>query len=219
MPRIKAANIVFAKSTFKREKIFTLPQLVEILQCSPRTAQTKLKMWNTYTRYNQNGKYYTLPEIPIFDEMGLWRFKNVAFSRNGNLKQTIIHLVCASTSGLSGNELGKILGLTPQSFVHHFRNVTGIRREKHDGVYVYFSDESNVYRKQIQEKISGTLPAMALSAGDAVMVLVAIIKHHGISVEDILLLPEVRKIGLSKSAVQHFLHSHGLLKKNQATLP
>ena len=219
MPRIEAANLVFARSTLKKEKIFTLPKLVEILQCSSRTAQTKLKMWKTYTSYNQNGKYYTLPEIPIFDEMGLWRFKNVAFSRHGNLKKTIIHLVCASTSGLSGSELGKILGLAPQSFVHHFRNVTGIRREKHDGVYVYFSDESDVYNKQIQEKTSGTFPALAVSAGDAVMILVAIIKHHGISMEEILMLPEVKKSRLSKSAVQQFLHSHGLLKKNQTTLP
>ena len=219
MPRIESADLAFARSTLKKEKIFTLPKLVEILQCSSRTAQTKLKMWNTYTSYNQNGKYYTLPEIPRFDEKGLWRFKNAAFSRHGNLKKTIIHLVNASTSGLSGSELGKILGLAPQSFVHHFRDVTGLRREKHGGVYVYFSDESNVYNKQVRERTSGTLPALAVSAGDAVMILVAIIKHHGISLEDILMLPEVKKSRLSKSAVQHFLYSHGLLKKNQATLP
>jgi len=219
MPRIETADLAFARSTLKKEKIFTLPKLVEILQCSSRTAQTKLKMWNTYTSYNQNGKYYTLPEIPRFDEKGLWRFKNAAFSRHGNLKKTIIHLVNASTSGLSGSELGKILGLAPQSFVHHFRDVTGLRREKHGGVYVYFSDESNVYNKQVRERTSGTLPALAVSAGDAVMILVAIIKHHGISLEDILMLPEVKKSRLSKSAVQHFLYSHGLLKKNQATLP
>jgi len=219
MPRIETADLAFARSTLKKEKIFTLPKLVEILQCSSRTGQTKLKMWNTYTSYNQNGKYYTLPEIPRFDEKGLWRFKNAAFSRHGNLKKTIIHLVNASTSGLSGSELGKILGLAPQSFVHHFRDVTGLRREKHGGVYVYFSDESNVYNKQVLERTSGTLPALAVSAGDAVMILVAIIKHHGISLEDILMLPEVKKSRLSKSAVQHFLYSHGLLKKNQATLP
>ncbi len=219
MSIIEAADLAFARSTLKKEKIFTLPALVEILQCSSRTGQTKLKMWKTYTSYNQNGKYYTLPEIPIFDEMGLWRFKNVAFSRYGNLKKTIIHMVGASTSGLSGRELGKILGLAPQSFVHHFRDVPGLRREKHGGVFVYFSGESNVYNKQVRERTSGTLPALALSAGDAVMILVAVIKNHGISMEDILMLPEVKKSKLSKSVVQHFLYSHGLLKKNQATLP
>ncbi len=218
MPRIKSAALATARSTLKKAKIFTLPNLVGILQCSPRTGQTKLKMWNTYTSYNQNGKYYTLPEIPRFDEKGLWRYNNVAFSRHGNLKKTIIHLVTASISGLSGSELGKILGLAPQSFVHHFRDVTGLRREKHGGVYVYFADEFNVYNKQVRER-AGTLPALAVSAGDAVMILVAIIKHQGISLEDILMLPEVKKSRLSKSAVQHFLYSHGLLKKNQATLP
>ena len=214
MARIEPADLAFARSTMKKEKIFTLPKLVEILQCSSRTVQKKLKMWNTYTSYNQNGKYYTLPEIPRFDEKGLWRFKNAAFSRHGNLKKTIIHLCSTSTSGLSGSELGRILGLAPQSFISHFRDVSGLRREKRGGVYVYFSDESNVYNKQIRKRTSGTLPTLAVSAGDAVMILVAIIKHHGISLENILMLPEVKKSRLSKSAVQHFLSSHDLLKKN-----
>ena len=45
------------------------------------------------------------------------------------------------------------------------------------------------------------------------MILVAIIKHHGISAEDILALSEIKKSKLSKQAIQGFLECHGLVKK------
>ncbi|MFZ0451132.1 MAG: hypothetical protein WAL98_17990 [Desulfatiglandaceae bacterium] len=75
MPVIDSKKIGFARSAVKREKIFTLNRLVSILDCSSRTAQAKLKLWKVYTSYNQNGKYYTLPENPHFDGHGLWRHK------------------------------------------------------------------------------------------------------------------------------------------------
>ncbi len=54
---IVESKINFARSTIKTEKIFMLKRLVAILECSSRTAQTKLKLWGTFTSYNQNGKY------------------------------------------------------------------------------------------------------------------------------------------------------------------
>ncbi len=136
MPVIDTQKIDMARSTVKKQKIFTLKKLVLILDCSTRTAQAKLKLWKAYTSYNQNGKYYTLPEIPQFDVYGIWRFKNAAFSKHGNLKKTIVHLVNTSPEGLTGRQIGELLGLSPQSFLHHFRNCPGICREKHAGVYV-----------------------------------------------------------------------------------
>lgn len=214
MPIIES-KIDFARSTIKTEKIFTLKRLVAILECSSRTAQSKLKLWKTFTSYNQNGKYYTLPETPDFDVHGLWRFKNVAFSKHGNLKKTIVRLVSSSPAGLTGRQLGEILGLSPQSFVHHLRHYLGIIREKHDGVFVYFSDDSLEYKKQIEQRetVISKTPVVTISDPEAVMILVAIIKHHGISMEEILTLPEIRKSKMDRDAVQGFLEIHGLVKK------
>lgn len=215
MPIIDSKNIDFARSAVKREKIFTLNRLVSLLDCSSRTAQAKLKLWKTYTSYNQNGKCYTLPEIPHFDVHGLWRHKDVAFSRHGNLKKTIVHLVTSAPAGLSGRQLGEFLGLSPQSFLYHFRNCPGICREKHDGVYVYFSDDALVYERQVQQKDSFVCrPAVAtISDQEAVMILVSIIRHHDISAKEILALPEIKKSKMTKPAIQGFLEYHGLVKK------
>ena len=222
MPKIEPTKLALARETLKKKKAFTLPMIVAILKCSSRTAQTKLKMWKTYTSYNKNGRYYTFPEIPRFDESGIWRYQDIAFSRHGNLKKTIIHLVNTSTSGLSGRELGNILGLAPQSFVHHFRDCPGICREKHGGVYIHFSDQPGKHKQQVQKRITALVQVIkkdTITEGDAIIILVAIIKHHGIGLEDILALPEIKKSRLSRSAIHNFMESHGLLKKIPDTMP
>ncbi|MCG8687383.1 MAG: hypothetical protein MI892_21075 [Desulfobacterales bacterium] len=221
MPIIDTQKIDLARSTVKKQKIFTLKKLVSLLDCSSRTAQAKLKLWEAYTSYNQNGKYYTLPEIPQFDIHGIWRFKTAAFSKHGNLKKTIVHLVNTSPDGLTGRQLGELLGLSPQSFLHHFRNCPGICREKHAGVYVYFSDNTPVFDNQVRKRkaLINRSAMISISAPESIMILVAIIKHHGISAEDILNLPEIKKSKITKPAVQGFLEYHGLLKKIPDSLP
>ncbi|MEK7275586.1 MAG: hypothetical protein AAB110_10050, partial [Candidatus Desantisbacteria bacterium] len=67
--------------------------------------------------YAQNGRYYTLPDIAIFGEYGLWRYKGVFFSRHGSLKQTIIVLVDNSPAGLTVAEAGQIVGMFLSSFM------------------------------------------------------------------------------------------------------
>lgn len=215
MPRIDPDTNRLAIVTVKREKIFTLNKLVTILGCSSRTAQTKLKSWKSHTSYNQNGKYYTLPTVPEFDLNGLWRYKDAAFSKHGNLKKTVIHLVTSAPAGLAGRQLGELLGLSPQSFLHHFRECPGICREKHNGVYVYFADDSLVYKSQVKQRLSIVCrpPLVTIADPEAIMILTAIIKHHGISAEDILTLPEIKESKLTKPAIQSFFEFHGLVKK------
>jgi hypothetical protein len=209
------------RKIIRKEKIFTLSRLVALMECSPRTAQTKLSIWQTYTSYNKNGKYYTLPEVPAFDDNGIWLFRQVAFSCHGNLKKTVVHLSASSPAGLTGRQLGDILGMSPQSFLHHFRNCPGIRREKHDGVYTYFSDDDSVYERQIRQrrKLRSQASVYPLSDSEAILVLVAIIRNHGISAEEILALPEIRKSKVTLTALERFLEYHGLVKKNADTAP
>jgi hypothetical protein len=217
---IDSKKIDLAKASVKRKKIFMLNELVSLLDCSSRTAQAKLKLWKAYTSYNQNGKYYTLPEIPNFNVNGVWRHKNIAFSKYGNLKKTIVHLVRVSSAGLSGRQLGEILGLIPQSFMHHFSKCPGIRREKHDGIFVYFADEAKIFKRQRRQRQAGVNHSAVaiISDSEAVMLLVAIISHHDISADDILLLPEVKKSKLTLSTIKGFMEFHGLVKKNPTSM-
>lgn len=216
MTRLNQNTIKAAYRYFEKRKVFSIGELSSVLTCSIPNARLKIKQWRAYTSYNQNGKYYTLPQIPLFDQYGLWRYKDVGFSKYGNLKKTIIHLVAASPAGLSGKQLGEILGLSPQSFLHHFRECPGIYREKHDGVFVYFSDVDDICGKQIHQRSSLICRSAIVTISDteAVLILVAIIRQHGISAESIAALSEIKKSGIKLNKIKRFMEYHGLLKKN-----
>lgn len=215
MGRLDQREIKAVWHQLEKIKVFNIGDMTSILTCSVPNARLKLRQWQAYTSYNQNGRYYTLPQVPRFDDYGLWRYKDVAFSQHGNLKKTVIHLVNTSSAGLSGKQLGKILGLLPQSFLHHFRNCPGIHREKHEGVFIYFSDIDQVYEKQLQERksLAGRSALVTLSDPEAVLILVAIIREHGISAEEIAALPEIKKSKMKLSIIKGFMAYHGLLKK------
>ena len=108
---------------FRRQKIITIEQLVRLLKYSVITARRRLKKWQTYTSINKNGRYYTLPQIPVFDQNGLWRYQTVIFSKHGNLKQTIIALITGSPKGLSAVDIGQLVDLVPNSsFLSQFKD-------------------------------------------------------------------------------------------------
>jgi len=116
-------NLSAVIRSFKKEKVVNVVLLANWLSCSIATARRRLKTWGAYTSYNRNGRYYTLPESAEFDNNGLWQYQGVMFSKHGNLKQTLVHLVTHSMQGSSSTELGELLGLQPRSFLSPFATI------------------------------------------------------------------------------------------------
>ena len=203
---------------FRRQKIITIGQLVKWLQCSVITARRRLKKWQTYTSINNNGRYYTLPQIPVFDENGLWKYHTVLFSKNGNLKQTIVTLITESEKGLSAVEIAKFVELVPNSsFLSRIKSVAGIKREKHQGRFIYLSDRPEIYSRQKQTRASRQTATGFPSDSEAVELLVQLIKHPEIGIEQ--LAAWVSKPGkqVAPAMIRRFLRFHDLLKKTSAT--
>ena len=203
---------------FRRQKIITIGQLVEWLKCSVITARRRLKKWQSYTSINNNGRYYTLPQIPVFNENGLWRYRKVFFSKHGNLKQTIVALITESEKGLSAVEIAEFVDLVPNSsFLSRFKSVPGVRREKYHGRFIYLSDHPQIYSRQMQTRASRQ-PAVGFpSDSEAVEILVELIKYPDIGIEQ--LAAKVSKPGKQVAAamIRKFLRFHDLLKKTSAT--
>lgn len=201
---------------FSRIKVVTIEELVGLLQSSVMTARRRLKKWKALTSFNQNGRYYTLPGIPQFDDHGLWKYQAVLFSRYGNLKQTIIELIRRSEAGLSAREVAHLVAIPSNSSI--FSHVqTGIMREKQQGHFVYFSDDPKTYQKQ---KSAFDRPKAARgfpSAEEAVLILVHYIKHPHSGVEE--LSESVARQGrrIEPSVIQRFLEQHDLVKKTPGT--
>ena len=98
--------------------------------------------------------------------------------------------------------------------------MAGICREKREGVYVYFSEDVDRYKEQIQNRSRTFIEeGKLLRDADVIVILTALIKHHEITIEDIMGLPEVRGGNFSRVVIREFLDRHDLLKKTPVTKP
>ena len=205
-----------ALENFKRQKVITIEQLVKMLKCPVITARRRLKKWQTYTSINKNGRYYTLPQIPVFDKNGLWKYQRILFSKHGNLKQTIVALITDSQKGLSAIEIAELVGLAPNSsFLSRFKNVPGVKREKHQGRFIYLSDRLKIYTRQKQRWTTIAFPTDA----QAVVILVQLIKYPDIGIEQLADHVSAQGQSVEPAAIRRFLQFHDLLKKTSATKP
>jgi len=138
----------FLKTIYGRDKVMTIKELIKRMMVSEITVRRKLKKSGALTSFNRNGKYYTLPHIPVFDSYGLWNYKEIRFSRHGNMHQTIIQLVNQSLCGLHAGAIGELIGYPPHSLLNKLCAKSLIKREKLHGRYVYFSIKDQLYKSQ-----------------------------------------------------------------------
>ena len=120
----------------------TLPELTEVLRNPSRSSvYRRLKTLGYLASYTHAGAHYTLPEIPDFDEAGLWWHQGIGFSKCGNLKDTIAAWVGHSAAGYTLNELEAPLKLRVQNAPLALVREGTITRNAFDGVYVYLSGD------------------------------------------------------------------------------
>ncbi|MBW2194978.1 MAG: hypothetical protein JRF37_05210 [Deltaproteobacteria bacterium] len=206
--------------SFRGRKVLTVEDLTRLLKSSAITARRRLKQWSAYTSINRNGRYYVLPEVAEFDEKGLWKHHMIFFSRHGNLRKTIEQLIKESEAGLSAREISERVGLRANSsFLSGFRDVSGIRRERQQGRYIYFSEEEDFYlrQKEHREQLLIREVRQMPPDADAVLILVDRIKRPEASIEQCARRLQKKMKHIRIEAVYALLEYHGLLKKTPDT--
>jgi hypothetical protein len=94
----------------RQEKIATMDELKRALGTSAdATVFRKLAKLEYRSSYSHRGRYYTLDEMARFDELGLWSFRHVWFSRFGTLVSTVEALVVSAEAGYDAAELEAVL--------------------------------------------------------------------------------------------------------------
>lgn len=122
------------------------------------TVYRKLRELGYRSSYSHRGKYYTLEEIARFDQHGLWSHHDVWFSRYGNLVETSRELVEGSQAGLTTDELEAVVHVNPKQALLKLCRAGCLHRQKTDTLYVHFSSDAAVrkrqvlHRRQYQEK-------------------------------------------------------------------
>ncbi len=129
-------------------------------------------------------------------------------------KQTVWHVVRNSSAGLDSSEIGRLVGLLPRSFMAQLRKIQGLRQDKYEKRFVYYSDEEHTYciQRSLRSEESKKMPKKLPSDAEAIFILVDRIKHSGPSVEQCA--QRLRKKGKSVSIVdvQNLLAYHDIEK-------
>ncbi len=157
---------------FRQNKVLRMEKIMDLCGCSVMTARRSLSAHGYLTSYNFNAKYYTLTEIPEFDEDGLWVYGKVRFSRHGSLPSTLRQLVSCSSSGMSAEELEKRLKVNPRPRLTQLIHDGEMAREKLKGKFVYFSTDAVRQRDQLAQRCAAqedALVRMSLPAPDRII--------------------------------------------------
>jgi hypothetical protein len=89
----------------RRKRIATMKALREELAVSHMTVVRALTKYGYHSSVNHNASFYTLHDIPRFDEDGLWTYREICFSEHGNLSKTLVALTKNAPAGLTVLEL------------------------------------------------------------------------------------------------------------------
>ena len=138
---------------FQRQSIVDLATLSDVLETSSRMSVfRRLSTLGYLSSYSHDGRFYTLRDIPPFDQEGLWRYQGVGFSRDGSLKATVQRLVEQSDAGRTHSELYVRLQVRVHNTLHDLVKDRRIGRETLRGHYLYVSADSTRAESQMGQR-------------------------------------------------------------------
>lgn len=131
------------------QKIATMPQLKSALgTCVTYTVLRKLSPLGYRSSYSHGGTYYTLDSIAHFDELGLWSYRDVHFSRQGTLLNTAEALVTQSVAGYQVSELEAVVQVATKDALRQLVQAGRLFRREWQGRYLYCALERTRRQEQ-----------------------------------------------------------------------
>lgn len=203
---------------FYKHKILTKKQLFQMCGCSNMTAWRILSEHGYISSYNFNAKYYTLTDIAIFDENGLWSYRKVGFSKYGSLTNTLIALVFNSRSGLEKNELQHLLGVNVIPILSKLYHQGKLYREKIDGIYVYLQTNEDERRRQLSNRASDIVkqkPRQLPEPERIIAVLVQLIHRVELQPQQLTRRLSRKGIKVTTTEIRAIFEHYQLTKKNR----
>ncbi len=202
---------------FGKEKVVTIESLKNTLDTDfSKTVFRYLKEIGYLSSYNNAGKFYTLLNIPRFDEYGLWRYESAYFSRFGTLKSTISSTIDDSHEGFTHGELKQLLRCRVQNTLNDLIKSNIVTRELISGLFVYVSADQKKAMGQIsQREKRGTEKRtdMDIELPLIIEILLELLRSPIWDTETLSRSLNARNISVTGQQVKQVLHYYRLKKK------
>lgn len=209
-------NVEDVSELLRKRGPMNTEDMLRELECSRATLYVKLIKIPYVSSCNKNGKYHSLSEMVNYDSRGLWYYQEIVFSRLGTLKNTIQQLVDSSEMGLTTGELNSILKtrVTPQlvAFVKEKR-IVRVRQGRHQ---VYYNANPAVRKRQNERRRAVESPregAITLGKEETIQILVAIVKHHAVTLTGVKTILSSQGIVANERALRWIFTKYEIEKK------
>lgn len=137
------------RELFMSEEMATMAELKDVIGTrATMTVYRSLSRLGYLASYSDRGRFYTLTDIPDFDDFGLWSCRSVRFSRYGNLLETAAAAVEQSDAGCLASELELLLGVEVKHAMLQLVRRKRIVRSRVGKAFVYLCSEPGHRRQQ-----------------------------------------------------------------------
>jgi len=153
------------EALFRETKVATLPQLKAALGTEvDLTVLRKLSTLPYRTSYSHRGAYYTLDTLAQYDELGLWSYHDIYFSRHGTLLNTAATLVSNGPAGYFTQELEAVVQVAAKDALRQLAHQGRVYRRELAGRYLYCAPERERRQQQWAARQAQQRPADDLQA-------------------------------------------------------
>ncbi|MFH1690418.1 MAG: hypothetical protein ABIE42_09305 [Candidatus Eisenbacteria bacterium] len=177
----KDASQQTVRALFRKSRVADLEALFGALDTRSRMSVfRRLREIGYLSSYTHTGRYYTLADIPEFDEHGLWRHEAIGFSRFGTLKATVVNRVERAEAGCMHVELEALLRVRVFSTLHRLIGASELGREMVGGTYLYVSTDDKRARRQLdtrQQQVDRETPRSPLPSDEVVLLVLVEALH------------------------------------------
>ena len=207
---------------FRKQPIVDLETLFHTLDTTSRMSVfRKLKKTGYLSSYTHRGSYYTLTDIPDFDEYGLWFHQGVGFSRAGTLKATLVGTVDASEAGHTHRELEALLRIRVQNTLVQLIREQLIGRERIEKLYLYVSAKVKRAATQVakrRKRMAAAGEELTLPDDTVIDVLLEVVRAGEVVIAPAVAAERLRARGVLVTAAQaeQVYSHHGIAVKKTA---
>ncbi len=168
--------------------------------------------------YNYNGRYYTRKDPSLYDRFGLFSYKDIYFSRDSTLGETIRRLVWESEAGWTQRELQDLLKVRVQVVLLTTFRQQKVAREKIGGFYVYLHIDTDVRRAQrmrrrekidLAERVQNSEEQL-VSDQEIIQILLTLLHHPGAQAPEVARYLRGHSPPIRLPVVRHVFDRYGL---------
>ena len=175
---------------FDAKPIVVLEEMQEALGSASRATVFRHLAKVSYRRsYNRNGQYYTKHDPTRYDRHGLFSYRGIHFSRDGNLVATVLRLVCESSSGQTQRELQELMQVRVQASLLAMVRNKQIARGEVAGHFIYLHPDSEIQSAQLAKRRemveARRFEVEEVTHEVVIQVLLVLIRHPGSRVGDV----------------------------------